>query len=181
MGRKITIDSATLMNKGLEAIEAHHLFRLPIDRVEIVVHPQSVVHGIVEYTDGSSIAQASRPDMRLPIQLALSWPDRIDGGAEPLAWQHLGSLDFEPLDTAAFPAPLLAIEAARKGATYPAVLNAANEEAVAAFLDGRIAYSAIVAVVERVLERHRPDGDLTLEAVLDAEEWARAEAGSVIG
>lgn len=180
MGKRITIDSATLVNKGLEAIEAHHLFRIPIDRVEIVVHPQSIVHGIVEYNDGSSIAQASVPDMRLPLQVALSWPERIEGGAEPLPWSTLGALEFEPLDAATFPAPALAFEAARRGSTFPAVFNAADEEAVAAFLDGRLDFLGIVRVIETVLARHRSPAETTLESVLDAEEWARDEARSII-
>lgn len=176
MGRKITIDSATLMNKGLEAIEAHHLFRLPMDRVEVVVHPQSIVHGIVEFRDGSCLAQAARPDMRLPIQIALAWPERLDDGAEPIEWASLGSLDFEPVDGDAFPAVGLAFEAARRGGTYPCVLNAANEEAVGAFLDGRIRLLDVPRIVEEVLSAHRPAGGLTLEAVLGAERWAREEA-----
>ncbi|HEX9695655.1 MAG TPA: 1-deoxy-D-xylulose-5-phosphate reductoisomerase [Actinomycetota bacterium] len=180
MGKRITIDSATLVNKGLEAIEAHHLFRIPIDRVEIVVHPQSIVHGIVEYSDGSSIAQASTPDMRLPLQVALSWPERFEGGAEPLDWAGIGALAFEPLDADVFPAPRLAMEAARRGGTYPCVFNAADEEAVAAFLDGRLDFPGIVRVIDEVLGRHAPEGAATLEAVLDAEEWARSEARSII-
>jgi 1-deoxy-D-xylulose-5-phosphate reductoisomerase len=180
MGRKITVDSATLMNKGLEAIEAHHLFQLPIDRVEIVVHPQSIVHGIVEYIDGSCIAQASRPDMRLPIQIALAWPDRLPDGAEPVDWPALGSLGFEPLDTETFRCPGIAYEAARRGGTAPAVLNAANEEAVEAFLERRLTFGAIARVVSTVLERHRQPATLTLEEVLRAEEWARAEAARAI-
>ncbi|HVL88855.1 MAG TPA: 1-deoxy-D-xylulose-5-phosphate reductoisomerase [Actinomycetota bacterium] len=180
MGKRITIDSATMVNKGLEAIEAHHLFRIPIDRIEIVVHPQSIVHGIVEYADGSSIVQASVPDMRLPLQVALAWPERLEGGAEPLAWPTLGSLQFEPLDAEVFPAPRLAMEAARRGATYPCVFNAADEEAVAAFLDGRLDFPGIVRVIEQVLSRHDAAGPVTLESVLDAEEWARSEARSII-
>lgn len=181
MGRKITVDSATLMNKGLEAIEAHHLFGLPMDRVEVVVHPQSIVHGVVEFRDGSCVAQAARPDMRLPIQLALAWPERLDDGAEPLDWAALGSLDFEPVDHDAFPAVGLAFEAARRGATSPCVLNAANEEAVGAFLDGRIALDGVAVVVARVLEAHAASGALTLEAVLEDERWARARAQGEIG
>lgn len=180
MGPKITVDSATLMNKGLEAIEAMHLFRLPIDRIEVVVHPQSIVHGIVEFTDGSSIVQASQPDMRLPLQLALAWPERLGGGAEPLAWQTLGSLEFEPLDASAFRAPALAFEAARRGTTFPTVLNAANEEAVAAFLNRRIPFTAITSTVEEVLQRHDAAATITLEAVLEAEAWARIETRSII-
>jgi 1-deoxy-D-xylulose-5-phosphate reductoisomerase len=176
MGRKITIDSATLMNKGLEAIEAHHLFGVSMDRVEVVVHPQSIVHGIVEYIDGSCIVQASNPDMRLPIQVALAWPDRLDEGAEPLDWAALGALQFEPLDTDAFPAVGVAFDAARRGSTFPAVMNAANEEAVYAFLDGRIAFTDIVAIVTDVLGAHDGVATLSLDAVLDAESWARREA-----
>jgi 1-deoxy-D-xylulose-5-phosphate reductoisomerase len=180
MGRKITIDSATLMNKGLEAIEAHHLFGLGMERIEIVVHPQSIVHGIAEFVDGSCLAQASRPDMRLPLQIALSWPERLPDGVEPLDWSALGALQFEPLDTAAFPAPGLAYEAVRRGGTAPAVLNAANEEAVAAFLDERMAFGAIARVVERVLERHEPVPLSSLADVLAAEAWARAAAKETI-
>ncbi|TML80498.1 MAG: 1-deoxy-D-xylulose-5-phosphate reductoisomerase [Actinobacteria bacterium] len=180
MGRKITVDSATLMNKGLEAIEAHHLFGIPMDRVEVVVHPQSIVHGIVEFHDGSCILQAANADMRLPIQVALAWPDRLPEGAEPLEWSSLGSLDFEPVDRSTFRCLDIAFEAARKGVTYPAVMNAANEEAVGAFLDERLAFTGIPSIVEDVLAAHKAAPELTLEAVLDAEQWARAEARSRI-
>lgn len=181
MGRKITVDSATLMNKGLEAIEAHHLFGIPMDRVEVVVHPRSIVHGIVEYIDGSCILQASNPDMRLPIQLALGWPERLPDGVESLDWPGLGSLEFEPVDHETFPAVRLAFEAARSGSTFPAVLNAANEEAVHAFLDGAIGYLDIVAVVSETLEAHAASAELTVDAVLDAERWARADVKRQIG
>ncbi len=180
MGRKITVDSATLMNKGLEAIEAHHLFRLPIERIDIVVHPQSIVHGIAEFIDGSCLAQASRPDMRLPLQVALAWPDRLPEGVEPINWATLGTLGFEPLDAGAFPAPGLAVEAVRRGGAAPAALNAANEEAVAAFLDERLTFGGIVQVVERVLERFTPAPVFGLEAVLEAERWARGTAQRAI-
>ncbi|MGH2783675.1 MAG: 1-deoxy-D-xylulose-5-phosphate reductoisomerase [Actinomycetota bacterium] len=176
MGRKITVDSATLMNKGLEAIEAHHLFGIPIDRVELVVHPRSLVHGIVEFVDGSCIAQISNPDMRLPLQIALAWPERLPEGAEPLDWQTVGSLAFEPLDVDTFPCPGLAVAAARRGGTYPCVLNAANEEAVEAFLSERLRFGAIPVVIERVLERHDGVMDPELDDVLGAEGWARAES-----
>lgn len=176
MGRKITVDSATLMNKGLEAIEAHHLFRVPIDRVELVVHPRSLVHGIVEYVDGSCIAQLSNADMRLPLQIALAWPERLPEGAEPLDWQTIGSLAFEPLDGETFPCPGLAVAAARRGGTFPCVLNAANEEAVEAFLSERLRFGAIPVVIERVLERHAGVAEPELDDVLEAERWARAEA-----
>lgn len=176
MGRKISIDSATLMNKGLEAIEAHHLFGIDIDSVDIVVHPRSIVHGIVEFKDGSCLLQASSPDMRLPIQVALSWPERLPGGAEPLDWQGLGSLDFEAADREVFPSVGLAFEAARRGGTYPCVLNAANEEAVNGFLCEQIRFTQIASVVEDALAEHEGVADPTLESVLAAEEWARAHA-----
>jgi 1-deoxy-D-xylulose-5-phosphate reductoisomerase len=181
MGRKITIDSATLMNKGLECIEAHHLFGIPIDRVEVVVHPQSIVHGIVEFHDGSCIAQAASADMRLPLQIALGWPDRIPGGAEPLDWPALGDLRFEPLDHDAFPCVGLAFEAARRGGTAPAAVNAANEEAVQAYLDERVPFGAIAEVNASVLEQHAEGGaEMTLEGVLEVEGWARSTAQSAI-
>ena len=180
MGRKITIDSSTLMNKGLEAIEAHHLFALPMERVDVVVHPRSIVHGIVEFIDGSCVLQAATPDMRLPIQLALDWPARLPDGAEPIDWDTIGSLAFEPVDRVTFPAVDIAFEAARAGSTYPAVMNAANEEAVEAFLLERIGWTDIIAVVRAVMDAHDAPTELTLDAVLDAEEWARAEARAVI-
>jgi 1-deoxy-D-xylulose-5-phosphate reductoisomerase len=181
MGKKITVASATLMNKGLEAIEAHHLFHVPIDRVELVVHPQSIVHGMVEFIDGSCIAQAATPDMRLPLQLALGWPDRLPDGAEPIDWQTMSSLNFEPLDTDAFPCAGLALEAARRGGTAPCVLNAANEEAVEAFLSERLRFCAISRVIEAVLEAHTSIGDPSLEDVLAAEQEARIAAREQIG
>ncbi|HEU5264926.1 MAG TPA: 1-deoxy-D-xylulose-5-phosphate reductoisomerase, partial [Gaiellaceae bacterium] len=180
MGRKITVDSATLMNKGLEAIEAHHLFGIPIDRVELVVHPRSLVHGIVEFIDGSCLAQVSTPDMRLPLQIALAWPERLPDGAEPLDWQTIGALEFEPLDGKTFPCPGLAVAAARRGGTHPCVLNAANEEAVDAFLDERLRFGGIAPVVERVLDAHDAIADPELDDVLAAEEWARSRARSEI-
>src|SRR5207248_11691935 len=133
MGPKVTIDSATLMNKGLELIEAHHLFGVALDRIQVVIHPQSLVHSMVEFVDGSSKAQLGSPDMRLPIAVALAYPDRLPGVIPPLPAPDLGSLDFRPLDPERFPAPGLARRAAAAGAPYPAVLNAANEEAVGAF------------------------------------------------
>jgi 1-deoxy-D-xylulose-5-phosphate reductoisomerase len=181
MGRKITVASATLMNKGLEAIEAHHLFRVPIDRIELVVHPRSIVHGIVEFLDGSCIAQAANPDMRLPLQIALAWPERLPDGAEPIDWQQIGALEFEPLDAETFPCPGLAIDAARRGGTYPCVLNAANEEAVDAFLTETLRFGQIPGVIERVLDHHVPVPEPTLDDILAAEEWARSEARREIG
>ena len=180
MGRKITVDSATLMNKGFEAIEAHHLFRLPVERIEIVVHPQSIVHGIAEFIDGSCLAQASVPDMRLPLQVALAWPERLSDGVEPLDWQSLGALMFEPLDREAFPGPGLAYEAVRRGGTAPAVLNAANEEAVAAFLDERLPFGRVTEVVEKALAEHDPVKNPSLDDVLAAEEWARARTRELV-
>jgi 1-deoxy-D-xylulose-5-phosphate reductoisomerase len=176
MGKKITVASATLMNKGLEAIEAHHLFGVPIDRVELVVHPRSIVHGMVEFTDGSVIAQAANPDMRLPLQIALAWPERLPDGAEPIDWQTIGSLDFEPLDFEAFPCPALALEAARRGGTAPCVLNAANEEVVEAFLSQRLRFGDIPRVIERVLDEHKPVADPSLDDVLSSEKEARIAA-----
>jgi 1-deoxy-D-xylulose-5-phosphate reductoisomerase len=181
MGKKITVASATLMNKGLEAIEAHHLFGVLIDRVELVVHPQSTIHGMVEFTDGSVIAQAASADMRLPLQIALAWPERLPDGAEPLDWQTIGSLDFEPLDFEAFPCPALALEAARRGGTAPAVLNAANEEAIEAFLAEGLRFGDIPRVIEQVLEAHTAVSDPSLEDVLAAETDARAAAREQIG
>jgi len=183
MGLVVTTNSATLVNKGLEIIEAHHLFDIPYDRIEAVVHPQSIVHSMVEFTDGSTIAQASPPDMRLPISLGLDWPHRVPGVGVSLDWSRAQSWTFEPLDDDAFPAVKLAKSVGVAGGTYPAVFNAANEQAVQAFHARRIPYLSILAVVERVVELHEPH-PLTLEGVLEAERWARdtadrALAGSV--
>jgi 1-deoxy-D-xylulose-5-phosphate reductoisomerase len=179
MGLMVTTNSATLVNKGLEVIEAHLLFDVPYDRIEVVVHPQSIVHSMVEFTDGSTIAQASPPDMRLPIALGLGWPDRVPGVGVPIDWTRAQSWTFEPLDDEAFPAVALAKRVGAAGATYPAVFNAANEQAVAAFHAGRIGYLAIVDTVERVVDAHEP-GELTLEGVLDAELWARRTADAML-
>ena len=183
MGLVVTTNSATLVNKGLEIIEAHHLFDIPYDRIEAVVHPQSIVHSMVEFTDGSTLAQASPPDMRLPISLGLDWPHRVPGVGVPLDWTHAQSWTFEPLDDDAFPAVALAKSVGVAGGTYPAVFNAANEQAVQAFHARRIPYLSILAVVERVVDLHEAH-PLTLEGVLEAERWARdaadrALAGSV--
>jgi 1-deoxy-D-xylulose-5-phosphate reductoisomerase len=179
MGLVVTTNSATLVNKGLEIIEAHHLFEIPYDRIEAVVHPQSIVHSMVEFADGSTIAQASPPDMRLPISLALDWPHRVPGVGAPLDWTHAQSWTFEPLDNEAFPAVNLAKRVGVAGGTYPAVFNAANEQAVQAFHARRIPYLSILAVVERVVDQygevHEPQ-QLTLEGVLEAERWARDAA-----
>jgi 1-deoxy-D-xylulose-5-phosphate reductoisomerase len=180
MGPKITIDSATLMNKGLEVIEAHYVFGLGYDAIDVVIHPQSIVHGIVEYVDSSMVMQAAPTDMRIPIQAALSYPERLEWPEERIDLEKVGALDFEPVDRARFPSVGLAYEAGRKGMTYPAVLNAANEEAVNAFLLGLVGFTAIPAVVEEVLEAHRPAGAVDLEAVFDADGWARAQARTCI-
>jgi 1-deoxy-D-xylulose-5-phosphate reductoisomerase len=177
MGKKVTIDSATLMNKGLEVIEAHWLFDMPFDRIRVLVHPRSIVHSLVEFADGSVKAQLSCPDMRLPIQYALSYPDRLPNPQLPrLDWDEFDSLTFSQPDLAAFPCLGLAIEAGRKGGTYPAVLCAADEVAVELFLSERIAFVDIAATVERTLAQHDGIARPTLEEVLAADEWAREEA-----
>lgn len=181
MGPVVTVNSATLMNKGLELIEAHLLFGVPVADITVVVHPQSVVHSMVEFRDGSTIAQASPPDMRLPIALGLSWPDRLPQVAAACDWSTAATWTFEPLDDDAFPAVGLARRAVAASATHPAVYNAANEEAVAAFLAGRTPFLRIVDTVARVLDEH--DGvttDLTLDDVLQAEAWARRRAGELL-
>src|SRR6187402_3920812 len=152
MGPMVTTNSATLVNKGLEVIEAHHLFGVPYDRIDVVVHPQSVVHSMVEFVDGSTIAQASPPDMRLPIALGLDWPHRIAGVGRPLDWTTATQWTFEPLDEAAFPAVTLAKLVGAAGGTYPAVFNAANEQAVDAFHEGRLSFPGIVELIERVVD-----------------------------
>ncbi|KQY44641.1 1-deoxy-D-xylulose 5-phosphate reductoisomerase [Cellulomonas sp. Root137] len=182
MGPVVTINSSTLMNKGLELIEAHLLFDVPVADITVVVHPQSVVHSMVEFVDGSTLAQASPPDMRLPIALGLSWPDRVPEVAPPCDWTQATAWTFEPLDEGVFGAVRLAREAVAASATHPAVYNAANEECVEAFLTGRIGFLDIVTTVERVLGEHdgtAPDA-LTLDAVLAAEVWARARAQELL-
>ncbi len=177
MGPMVTTNSATLVNKGLELIEAHLLFDVPLERIDVVVHPQSVVHSMVQFVDGSTLAQCSPPDMRLPIALGLSWPERVPDAALACDWTKATSWTFEPLDAAAFPAVELAKDAAKQGSTFPAVYNAANEEAVYAFHAGRIGFLDIVETIEAVLSEHSGDAQLavlTVEAVLDAEKWARA-------
>jgi 1-deoxy-D-xylulose-5-phosphate reductoisomerase len=180
MGPMVTTNSATLVNKGLEVIEAHLLFDVPLDRIEAVVHPQSVVHSMVQFTDGSTLAQCSPPDMRLPIALGLGWPERVPGAAQACDWTKAATWTFEPLDNAAFPAVELAKEAARRGGTCPAVYNAANEEAVHAFHRGTIGFLDIVDTIAQVLSEHTPDSQLTLQSVLDAETWARARANELL-
>jgi 1-deoxy-D-xylulose-5-phosphate reductoisomerase len=181
MGLVVTTNSSTLVNKGLEIIEAHLLFDVPYDRIDVAVHPQSIVHSMVEFVDGSTIAQASPPDMRLPISLGLDWPNRVSGVGKPLDWTTAQTWTFEPLDDEAFPAVKLAKQVGGYGRTFPAVFNAANEEAVAAFHDGRIGYLGILETVRAVVEAHdAPDGQLTREALSEAESWARAKAQTVM-
>jgi len=176
MGRKVTIDSATLMNKALEIIEARWLFELEPDQIAVVIHPQSIVHSLVEFVDGSVIAQMSVPDMKLPIQYALTWPHRQPGSAEKIDWTQAMRLDFEPPDFDRFPALRLGLEAARAGGTSGAVLNAANETAVAAFLAGELSFRQIVPLAQSVVANHDFDPDPTLEQLLTADGWARQEA-----
>ena len=180
MGPVVTINSATMVNKALEVIEAHELFGVDYDRIDVVVHPQSVVHSMVEFTDGSTIAQASPPDMRLPIAHALAWPDRLPGAAQPVDWTKANDWRFEPLDETAFPAVALAKDAGRAGGVVPALFNAANEEAVAAFREGRLPFLGIVDTIAAVLDAApdgfsghggRPGG---VADVLEAESWARS-------
>jgi 1-deoxy-D-xylulose-5-phosphate reductoisomerase len=188
MGPVITTNSATLVNKGLEVIEAHLLFDVPFERIHVVVHPQSVIHSMVEFVDGSTLAQASPPDMRLPIALGLAWPERVAGAAHPVDWSHASTWEFFPLDDEAFPAVSLAKRVGQAGGTYPAVYNAANEECVQAFFDGLIRFTDIVDTVARVVgdHAHTPEagitrGDLDVETVLRADAWARSRARAVLG
>ena len=181
MGAKITVDSATLMNKGLELIEACHLFRIEPERVGVVVHPRSIVHSLVEFRDGSWLAQLAPNDMVFPIQYALSYPERWDNEFPPLDPETLGALIFEPLDRERFPAVDLARAAFRAGESGPAVLNAANEVAVHAFLEGRCPFTAIVPTAERVLTAHTPAAIANLEDALAWDEWGRARAREELG
>ena len=180
MGLVVTTNSSTLVNKGLEVIEAHLLFEVPYDSIDVTVHPQSIVHSMVEFTDGSTIAQAGPPDMRLPISLGLDWPNRVPGVGTPLDWTTASQWSFEPLDTEVFPAVALAKRVGRAGGTYPAVFNAANEQAVLAFHDGRIGYLGILDTVEAVVDAHEVSGELTLESVYEAERWARSAADQLL-
>ncbi len=179
MGPVVTINSATLVNKGLEVIETHLLFDVPYDRIAVVVHPQSIVHSMVEFADGSTLAQASPPDMRLPIALALGWPDRVPDAAPACDWSQASTWDFEPLDEDAFPAVRLARAAGEAGGTAPAVYNAANEVCVEAFLAGRLPFTSIVDTLEHVLAEN-PGGNLnTVEDVVETETWARRRAAEL--
>lgn len=176
MGAKITIDSATLMNKGLEVLEAHWLFNTPLDKIDVVVHPESVVHSMVEFVDGSVLAQLGVPDMRVPIQVALSWPERWELDVPRLDLARLGSLHFEDPDVAVFPSLALARAAGEMGGTAPCVLNAANEVAVGRFLEGDIGFLDIARLVEEVLGQRSPESLSTLDEVLEADRWARSRA-----
>jgi 1-deoxy-D-xylulose-5-phosphate reductoisomerase len=178
MGPLVTINSSTLVNKGLEVIEAHLLFGFGLDRIDVVVHPQSIVHSMVEFADGATIIQASPPDMRLPISLGLAWPDRVADAAPGLDWSAAASWTFEPLDDEAFPAVALAREAATAGGTAPAVYNAANEACVADFLAGRIAFPRIVSTVARIVSEHDAacTAVTTVADVLEVDGWARRRA-----
>ena len=181
MGPVITINSATLVNKGLEVIEAHLLFGLGFDKIKVVVHPQSVIHSMVEFTDGSTIAQASPPDMRIPIALALGWPDRVPGAAPAIDWSTAHTWTFEPLDESAFPAVAIARQAGQAGGTAPAVYNAANEVCVDAFMAGRLPFAAIVDTVAQVVSEHdgRAKDAVSLADVRAADRWARARAAEL--
>ena len=180
MGRKITVDSATLVNKGLEVIEARWLFDVAFDRIEVVMHRESIVHSLVELTDGSVKAQLSCPDMRLPIQYALCYPERPALAADPLDFERLGALHFEALDLERYPCLSLALGAGVRGGTYPAALAAADEEAVRAFLDGRIRFLDISALLADTLQHYAGDDDVSLEAVLEADAWGRKFASAWI-
>ncbi|MGI8627088.1 MAG: 1-deoxy-D-xylulose-5-phosphate reductoisomerase, partial [Geodermatophilaceae bacterium] len=181
MGPVVTINSATMVNKALEVIEAHLLFGLPYERIEVVVHPQSIVHSLVTFVDGSTLAQASPPSMKLPIALALSWPDRLLGVRPALDWSTPSSWDFEPLDNTAFPAVELARSVGRTGRCRPAIYNAANEEAVAGFLAGDLRFPGIVDTVARIVES-APDFGVprSVSDVHQAESWARQQARALI-
>ena len=180
MGPVVTINSATLVNKGLEVIEAHLLFGIPFDRIEVVVHPTSVVHSMVEFVDGSTLVQASPPTMLIPIALGLAWPDRVPDAAAPVDWTRPETWEFLPLDDEAFPAVALARSAGARGGTAPAVYNAANEVCVAAFRDGRLDFARIVPTIRAVLSRHDVPSEVDIEGILAADAWARTAARRMI-
>jgi 1-deoxy-D-xylulose-5-phosphate reductoisomerase len=180
MGPKISVDSATMMNKGLEVIEAHWLFGAPLEAIEVVVHPQSVIHSMVEYRDGSVMAQLGAPDMRTPIACALAWPERIEAGVAPLDFATLGSLEFERVDLERFPCVRLATQAIRAGGTAPAALNAANEIAVESFLAGRLAFTGIPAVIESVLGETAVEPLKSLDQVYAVDVESRALAARFV-
>jgi len=181
MGKKVTVDSATLMNKGLEVIEAHWLFDMPFDNIKVLIHPQSIVHSMVEFIDGSVKAQLSYPDMRLPIQYALSYPERLANPQLPrLDWEGIKELTFESPDLDSFPCLKLAIEAGKKGGTYPAALCAADEVAVELFLSGRIKFTDIARLVRQALEEHQSISHPTVEEIMAADNWAREKVKQLV-
>ena len=180
MGKVVTTNSATLVNKGLEVIEAHLLFGIPFDRIEVTVHPQSVVHSMVEFIDGSVLAQCSPPNMKLPIALGMSWPNRVANVALACDWTKAATWTFEPLNEQVFQSVALARQVGAAGLTYPAVYNAANEQAVDAFHRGKIGFNQIVDLIDRVVSSHDAERELTLEGVLAAEKWARDRADGII-
>lgn len=186
MGLVVTTNSASMVNKALEVLEAHHLFGIDLDRIDVTVHRQSVVHSMVQFVDGSTVAQASPPTMLLPIALGLTWPHRIPGVAQPCDWTQASEWTFEPLDHKAFPAVQMIKQAGKRGGTFPAVFNAANEEAVAAFHAGAIRFTDMIESTARVLEDHEDSSaqaetsELTLDAVLEAERWARVRAHEIL-
>lgn len=180
MGRVVTTNSATLVNKGLEVIEASLLFGIGFERISVTVHPQSIIHSMVEFTDGSVIAQASPPDMKLPIALGMAWPNRVPNTTVPIDWSASHTWVFEPLDETIFSSVALAREVGAKGLTYPAVYNAANEQAVDAFHDGKINFLQIMDVISETLEAHSAESTLSMTGLLEAESWARSTADSLI-
>jgi len=180
MGKKLTIDSSSLMNKGLEVIEAHWLFDVPYDDIQVVIQPTSIIHSMVEFVDGSTIAQLSPPDMRLPIQYALTWPDRVPGPCAKLDFTTLRTLEFDLPDLDRFPALRLAYEAGRKGQTYPTVLSAVDEIAVEAFARGELSWIGIANLIETVLEKHDPRPVSSVETILHTDRWARETARSIL-
>lgn len=180
MGKKISIDSATLMNKGLEVIEAHHLFGMPTGKIDVLVHPQSIIHSIVEFNDGSYTAQLSNPDMKGPIAFALSFPERLPEVMKPLEWEKMSGLTFHKPDNKTFPSLALAYSAIDTGGTMPAVLNASNEIAVNAFLDGNIGFLDIPVIIKKVMDLHRPQPANEIGAVLEADKWAREQTRGIV-
>ena len=182
MGKKVTIDSATLMNKGLEIIEAHWLFDMPLDSIQVIIHPQSIIHSMVEFVDGTVKAQLSHPDMRFPIQYALTWPERLLNPRLPkIDWSSFRDLSFEQPDLDVFPCLKLAMEAAKQGGTYPTALCGADEAAVELFLSGKIGFTDIARLVEQALSEHRIKHNPTLEQIIEADEWAREKVMQLIG
>jgi 1-deoxy-D-xylulose-5-phosphate reductoisomerase len=179
MGKVVTTNSATMVNKGLELIEAHLLFGIPFERIEVTVHPQSIVHSMVEFVDGSVLAQCSPPNMKLPIALGMSWPERVPNVAPACDWTQAATWNFEPLNESVFGAVKLARQVGEAGLTYPAVYNAANEQAVEAFHAGFLKFDQIVDLIRRVVDAHDAEKDLSLESVLAAERWARDRADSL--